>query len=263
MVAGPAAGLALVGGGNRALSAPDEHAGDRHGRALPRGPRGQHLPRLRPERAGHQRGAGRAGGRSERDIRAARWPAPRGRARSSGFGRSAAAVGPEHRPAFGAMTRPASRSATALRHSAALARRPRGAEGISGRAASPAGGARLRARCRSTASCSTGTGSTRGTSAARSTSASSPIITKQDLRDLPASDVVANGIDPASLVSVRTNGSTGEPFVVRRTRLEQGFHTMFRQRAYEAFGLGLRGRIAAVSYSRRPTRRTPRLLGDG
>lgn len=77
-----------------------------------------------------------------------------------------------------------------------------------------------------------------------------PITTKQDLRDLPLSEIVARGIDPFALVSVRTNGSTGEPFVVRRTRVEQGFHVLFRQRAYEAFGLGLRGRIAALSYPR-------------
>ena len=77
-----------------------------------------------------------------------------------------------------------------------------------------------------------------------------PITTKDDLRNRPPSEIVARGFDPSELISVRTNGSTGEPFVVRRTRLEQGFHTMFRQRADESFGLGLRGRIAAVSYPR-------------
>lgn len=77
-----------------------------------------------------------------------------------------------------------------------------------------------------------------------------PITTKDDLRSRPPSEVVAQGFDPSELLSVRTNGSTGEPFVVRRTRLENGFHTLFRQRAYEAFGLGLRGRIAAVAYPR-------------
>lgn len=77
-----------------------------------------------------------------------------------------------------------------------------------------------------------------------------PITTKQDLRDLLPTEIVSRGIDPSALLSVRTNGSTGEPFVVRRTRVEQGFHTMFRQRVYEAFGLGLRGRIAALSYLR-------------
>ncbi len=88
-----------------------------------------------------------------------------------------------------------------------------------------------------------------------------PIITKQDLRDLAPAEIVARGVDPAALVSVRTNGSTGEPFVVRRTRVEQGFHTMFRQRAYEAFGLGLRGRIATVGLVRPADPKDTKLVG--
>jgi phenylacetate-coenzyme A ligase PaaK-like adenylate-forming protein len=88
-----------------------------------------------------------------------------------------------------------------------------------------------------------------------------PVISKQDLRDRPASEVVARGIDPGTLVSVRTNGSTGEPFVTRRTRLEQGFHTMFRQRAYEAFGLGLRGKIAAVGLPRPAEPKDTKVVG--
>jgi phenylacetate-CoA ligase len=77
-----------------------------------------------------------------------------------------------------------------------------------------------------------------------------PITTRDDLRSLPPSEVIARGIDPATLITIRASGSSDDSFVVRRTRLEQGFHTMFRQRAYEAFGLGLRGRIAAVTYPR-------------
>lgn len=88
-----------------------------------------------------------------------------------------------------------------------------------------------------------------------------PVTTKQDLRDLPPSETVTKGVDPCSLVSVCTQGSTGEPFVVRRTRLEQGFHTMFRQRAYEAFGLGLRGRIAAVGIPRPADPKDTKVVG--
>jgi phenylacetate-CoA ligase len=73
--------------------------------------------------------------------------------------------------------------------------------------------------------------------------------------------VVAKGTDLGSLLPVRTNGSTGEPFVVWRTRIEQGFHTMFRQRAYESFGLGLRGRIAAVGLPRPPVPRDTKVVG--
>jgi phenylacetate-CoA ligase len=88
-----------------------------------------------------------------------------------------------------------------------------------------------------------------------------PITTKADLRDLPPSEIVARGLDPSALISVRTNGSTGEPFVVRRTRLEQGFHALFRQRAYEAFGLGLRGRIAAITYPRPAHPKDTKIVG--
>jgi len=88
-----------------------------------------------------------------------------------------------------------------------------------------------------------------------------PITTKQDLRGLRLSEVLTKGTDPDSLLPVRTNGSTGEPFVVWRTRIEQGFHTMFRQRAYESFGLGLRGRIAAVGLPRPPEPRDTKVVG--
>ena len=88
-----------------------------------------------------------------------------------------------------------------------------------------------------------------------------PITTREDLRDLPPSQVVSRALDPAALIPVHANGATGESLVVRRTRLEQGFHSMFRQRAYEAFGLGLRGRIAAVIYPRPPHPKDTKVVG--
>lgn len=77
-----------------------------------------------------------------------------------------------------------------------------------------------------------------------------PLTTGQDLHDLPASELLAKGLDAASLVPACTDGAFGNPLVVRQTRLEQGFHAMFRQRAFESFGLGMRGRIAAVGAPR-------------
>ena len=97
---GPAAGLSLVGGRDRALSAPDERPRDRHGRALPRGTGGQHLPRLRPGRAGHQRRTGRAGGRTSARRSAGPWPAPRAPARCWG---SADRPHARSRPAIGSV----------------------------------------------------------------------------------------------------------------------------------------------------------------
>ncbi|HEY7635456.1 MAG TPA: hypothetical protein VH763_07935 [Gemmatimonadales bacterium] len=77
-----------------------------------------------------------------------------------------------------------------------------------------------------------------------------PITTKQGLRQRPVADVIAREIDPATLISVRTSGSTGEPFVVRRTQLEQGYNLLFRERTYQSFGLRLHERIAAVGVPR-------------
>jgi phenylacetate-CoA ligase len=82
-----------------------------------------------------------------------------------------------------------------------------------------------------------------------------PITTKQDLRNRPLSEVIARDIDPSSLIAVRTSGSTGEPFVVRRTPLEQGHNVLFRERTYQSFGLHLHERIAAVG---RPRERDPK-----
>ena len=88
-----------------------------------------------------------------------------------------------------------------------------------------------------------------------------PITTRDDLRDLPPSEVVARGVDPFALLPGPTDWSTGDPFIVRRTRMEEGFHALFRQRAYEAFGLGLRGRIATISYPRPGYPKDTRLVG--
>jgi phenylacetate-CoA ligase len=73
-----------------------------------------------------------------------------------------------------------------------------------------------------------------------------PVTAKQDLSDRAVSDIVAEGLDPARLAVVRTNGSTGEPFAVRRTKLEQSFHTLFRYRWRRELGLKLHERIATV-----------------
>jgi len=73
-----------------------------------------------------------------------------------------------------------------------------------------------------------------------------PITSKRDLSDRLVSEVLAEGLDPARLAVVRTNGSTGEPFVVRRTRLEQSFHSLFLYRWRQELGLRLHERIAII-----------------
>jgi len=88
-----------------------------------------------------------------------------------------------------------------------------------------------------------------------------PISTKRDFQNCPPAKLVAREVDPGQLLSVCTNGSTGEPFVVRRTWQEQGFNMLFRERAWRAFGLGLRERVATVGAPRRTDPKDNKILG--
>lgn len=64
-----------------------------------------------------------------------------------------------------------------------------------------------------------------------------PVTSKTDLRALPAREVVARGVDPRRLITRRTSGSSGEPFTIRRTWLEDRLLFQFRRRATRAFGV--------------------------
>lgn len=73
-----------------------------------------------------------------------------------------------------------------------------------------------------------------------------PITSKKDLQGLPAEEVVARGVNPSKLVVRTTSGSTGEPFTVRRTRLEDRLLHGFRLRAWHDFGLRPMDRHATI-----------------
>ena len=88
-----------------------------------------------------------------------------------------------------------------------------------------------------------------------------PISTKQDLRSRAMSDVLSRDCDPASLISVQTSGSTGDPFVVQRTQLEQSYNVLFRERTYRSFGLRLHERIAEVCLPRTMHPNDSKILG--
>jgi phenylacetate-CoA ligase len=91
-----------------------------------------------------------------------------------------------------------------------------------------------------------------------------PISSKQMMRERPGSDLLDRTVDQRKLLTVCTSGSTGEPFVVRRTWLEQSSHVLFRNRTHRFFGLGLRERIAVVGRGRahdpKDTKRAGRLI---
>jgi phenylacetate-coenzyme A ligase PaaK-like adenylate-forming protein len=88
-----------------------------------------------------------------------------------------------------------------------------------------------------------------------------PISTKQAMRERPAHELLDRTVDPRTLQTVCTSGSTGEPFMVRRTWLEQGFHLLFRARSQRAFGLRLRERVMIVGRGRAHDPKETKLAG--
>jgi len=77
-----------------------------------------------------------------------------------------------------------------------------------------------------------------------------PISSKKDLREQRESAVIASGLDPARLRSVRTSGSSGEPFTVRRTVVEEKLNYLFMLRALASMGVRARDRRVMVGLMR-------------
>jgi phenylacetate-CoA ligase len=95
-----------------------------------------------------------------------------------------------------------------------------------------------------------------------------PLSSKQSMRERPLKELLDRTLDPQTLQTVCTSGSTGEPFTIRRTWLEQAFNVLFRHRCQSSFGLNLRDRVALISGTRRtasydskPAGRLARALG--
>jgi phenylacetate-CoA ligase len=73
-----------------------------------------------------------------------------------------------------------------------------------------------------------------------------PLTSTGDYRMRPLAETLARHARPDSLVERATSGSSGRPFVIRRTVWEDHLINQFRWRAYASFGLRLRDRIAGV-----------------
>jgi phenylacetate-CoA ligase len=76
-----------------------------------------------------------------------------------------------------------------------------------------------------------------------------PITTKEDMRAAQPGDTVARGVDVRRLVADTTSGISGDPFTVRRTRLERYMTVLFWLRAFRSYGLRATDRRASVVYS--------------
>ena len=77
-----------------------------------------------------------------------------------------------------------------------------------------------------------------------------PLTSKKDLQSLSVEEVVARGVDPEHLISHRTSGSSGEPFTILRTWLEERLLGALRLRALHCLGLRVRDRTASIALVR-------------
>jgi phenylacetate-CoA ligase len=80
------------------------------------------------------------------------------------------------------------------------------------------------------------------------------------LREDPGA-LLARGLDPGALLTVRTSGSSGEPFTVRRAWLEDKLQYLLRLRTFRAFGVRPRDRIVVVGVGGRPESGDAKLIG--
>lgn len=79
-----------------------------------------------------------------------------------------------------------------------------------------------------------------------------PMTTKADLRAQKLDDIIARGVDPGWLIVHVTSGSSGAPFTIRRTWLEERVLGAFRRRALHAFGMRPTDRLVLVGLAHPP-----------
>jgi len=77
-----------------------------------------------------------------------------------------------------------------------------------------------------------------------------PITSKKDLRSLPVQEIVARGVNPKNLVVRRTSGSSGEPFHIRRTWLEERLLGAIILRSRHGFGVRMTDTTASIGLLR-------------
>ncbi|MEW6490176.1 MAG: hypothetical protein AB1578_20000 [Thermodesulfobacteriota bacterium] len=73
-----------------------------------------------------------------------------------------------------------------------------------------------------------------------------PMTSSQDYRTRPLEEVISGRVSARALVRRPTSGSSGRPFVIRRTEAEDHLLNQFRLRALRDFGVRLRDRIGHV-----------------
>ncbi|MEO8577573.1 MAG: hypothetical protein ABI556_12765 [Gemmatimonadales bacterium] len=87
-----------------------------------------------------------------------------------------------------------------------------------------------------------------------------PVTTKGDLRAAPPGDLFACGVDPTKLITHITGGSTGEPFAIHRSWLEERTLGLIRRRTLHYYGANSRALVAVATFNHRPARNEKRAI---
>jgi phenylacetate-CoA ligase len=87
-----------------------------------------------------------------------------------------------------------------------------------------------------------------------------PITTKSDIKHLPITDLLAKGTDPAKLIEHSTGGSTGEPFTVRRSWIEERILGELRRRTLRLYGARSGALVVVATFHHRPHRNDNRFV---
>lgn len=77
-----------------------------------------------------------------------------------------------------------------------------------------------------------------------------PFTSKAEMLRRPERERLAAGLDPERMLRVRTSGSSGEPFTIRRTWLEDKVQYLVRLRALRSLGVGPGARTVVVGIAR-------------
>lgn len=88
-----------------------------------------------------------------------------------------------------------------------------------------------------------------------------PTVDKAMMRREGTAALLAKGHHAESLLTVRTSGSSGEPFTIHRTWLEDKLQYLLRLRTFAAFGVRHRDRIVAVGVGGRPESDDGKVIG--
>jgi len=87
-----------------------------------------------------------------------------------------------------------------------------------------------------------------------------PITFRSDLQASPVEEIVARPVKPSRLITRSSSGSSGRPFIVRRTWLEERLHGAFSLRALWSLGLRAGDKICYVMGLRSPQRQDHQII---